>query len=159
MRARRDAFAWSVVGLLGLGVALHVLFVARYGVGHCIEQDTALMATVTTRSAASGSLGTVADVYSYSWGSGCQAILLALQGATGLDVATLQLVALPIVGAVFLAIAYPFLRHATTSRLQAALALAILAVQADVLFTTSRGTHEKFTFSLMAATLLIFLIV
>ncbi len=117
--------------------------------------DAVLFTRIIQSTQASGSLtGTVV----YPYGFGYQAISVFLSETTSLSVADLQLYLYPILGTLPTLIIYPVAKRLTDDVWIAILAAFLFGTQSDVLFTTFRSTHEKFTWVLILAVLLLFIL-
>jgi hypothetical protein len=85
----------------------------------------------------------------YPNGPGHSTILTLLSNLTGISIVKLQIYAMPIVGTLVILFAYTAFLEYTNSKRIALLAAFLLSLQPDFLFTTSRGTHEKFTYNMI----------
>ncbi len=136
-------------GLLVMGIALgmHLYWLLRYS--HWIEWDTAYTTWTITSVLQSGQLipswGTV-----YPNGFAYQTFATALVSWTGFDVRYVEVVLSPVLGVIPAALVYWLYREFLGSRLGAGLASLLVFLQADFLFITSRGSHEKYSVALLA---------
>lgn len=125
----------------------HVYFVLRYS-GNWIEEDTGRMTKfaqyVQEQSTIFPSGGFV-----YPNGPGFSTILTFLSEISKVSIVVLQQYLLPIIATFSVVVAYIAFLELTGSRRVALLSAFLLSVQPDFLFTTTRGTHEKFTFLLV----------
>ena len=141
-------------------VCLYALVIAGYFVLRYATRWTEGDTTLVTRAIESvQSRGTVLPYGGvvYPHGFSYQAVAVALLFATGLSVDTLQTVVWPLLATTGLALAaYVFYARLSGDRRAAILAVLFLLLQADMLFVTLRGSHEKLTWVLivMALTLL-----
>ena len=94
----------------------------------------------------------------YPYGFGYQVLTNFAASVSGFTVADWQLFAYPIMGALPALVAYPMFARLLRERLSAILGAFLFMIQPDLLFTTYRSTHEKFTWILMLTVLLLFLI-
>jgi len=85
----------------------------------------------------------------YGNGPGHPTIMVVLSDLSGISVLTLQTYVLPIFGVVIAVLSYIAFLELTDSKKIALLSAFLLSLQPDFLFTTSRGTHEKFTYSMV----------
>ncbi|MEE9152274.1 MAG: hypothetical protein V3U20_10655 [Thermoplasmata archaeon] len=124
----------------------HLYFLLRYS-KNWMEWDTSMM---TKYAQAVQSQATIIPTgLVYPNGPGYSTMLSMLSDLSGLSVVTLQLFVLPIVGVLAVVFAYITFLELTNTRRIALLATFLLSLQPDFLFTSSRGTHEKFTYLLI----------
>ncbi|MCP4536816.1 MAG: hypothetical protein GY832_06690 [Chloroflexi bacterium] len=139
--------------LYALGVGIY--FVFRFG-GNWMEIDTARL----TRSAQGVFIeATVAPAgKAYDHGFSYPVTIAWLAHLTGVSVLRLQTIILPVAGMVTLTLAAAALFQTVLGKSSLALlATLLLYLQADFLFVTSRGSHEKLTWPLaMVAILLLY---
>ena len=124
----------------------HLYFILRYA-GRWMEGDTSRMtkfAQVVQDQATIFPTGLI-----YGNGPGHPTIMVVLSDLSGISVLTLQTYVLPIFGVVIAVLSYIAFLELTDSKKIALLSAFLLSLQPDFLFTTSRGTHEKFTYSMV----------
>ncbi|MFH1773598.1 MAG: hypothetical protein ABH874_01390, partial [Methanobacteriota archaeon] len=124
----------------------HLYFILRYA-GRWMEGDTSRMtkfAQVVQDQATIFPTGLI-----YGNGPGHPTIMVMLSDLSGISVLTLQTYVLPIFGVVIAVLSYIAFLELTDSKKIALLSAFLLSLQPDFLFTTSRGTHEKFTYSMV----------
>jgi hypothetical protein len=127
---------------LGLGV----YFVLRFG-GNWMEIDTARITQAAQATFEEAALTPARG--SYDHGFTYPVMVAWLAHFTGVSVLRLQTVILPVVGIVMLALVAVVLFEAILGKTSMALlATLLLCLQADFLFVTSRGSHEKLTWPL-----------
>jgi hypothetical protein len=85
----------------------------------------------------------------YQNGPGLSTLLGMLSDVTGVSIVPLQLLVFPFIAALIIFVAYLCFLELTQNKKVAILAAFLLSLQPDYLFTTSRGTHEKFTYSMV----------
>ena len=124
----------------------HLYFLLRYS-GNWIEYDSAAMTKYAQSVQIESTL--IPTTGAYPNGPGYSTMLSTLSDLSGIGVAELQMFILPIVGIVATVFAYITFKELTNSKKIALLATFLLALQPDFLFTTCRGTHEKFTYTLV----------
>jgi hypothetical protein len=120
-----------------------------------LSGDAAIFTKIIQSGQTTGSLqGTVF----YSYGFGYQATAVVWSSVTSVPVAHLQLYLFPVLGVLPTFLVYPLFLRFLKSRTVALLASFLFGMQSDVLFTTYRSTHEKFTWALIATALKLFLV-
>ena len=124
----------------------HLYFVLRYA-GNWMEHDTCRMTKYAQVVQEQSTLLPTGLVYSN--GPGYSAIMTFLSDLSGISILSFQTYILPIFGVVIAVISYIVFLELTNSKKIALLSAFLLGLQPDFLFTTSRGTHEKFTYSLI----------
>lgn len=124
----------------------HFYFLIRYS-GHWDELDSATMTNFAQLVQLEATI--IPTKGAYANGPGYSTILYILSDLSGVSVANLQTHILPVVGVISIALAFIAFKELTNSKKIALLATFLLALQPDFLFTTSRGTHEKFTFMMV----------
>lgn len=144
---RRPAASWLWLGPLIYMLLVGLYAVARYG-GRWAEADSATFTKIIAVFAEAGRLvpegGTI-----YPNGYAFQAVSTFLIGATGLDIATLQQLAYPLVAALLVLPAWALYRELTGTARAATLASVLLFMQPEFLFVILRSSHEKFTRALL----------
>lgn len=148
----RSIFNFLLLILL-YGFLSHLYFSLRYS-GLIACSDTGL---ITKTIQAVQSQGTIFTTFTYASGFGFQAVVTFLSNITGLSIQ--QLLILP-TGFLYVPIAYLLFVKLIKNKKTALLATFLLCLQPDLLFVTSRGSHERFTFflALMALFVLVKLI-
>ncbi len=134
-----------LLGAVGLGVAFGSYFVLRY-LGFWTEQDTEVFVRVISDMQAFGNLrspGAYTHGYAYPvWAT-------TLANFTGLGVAELVQLYTPLVGNLLLAVfGYACFRRLLASDKLGLAATAVLFLVPELVFTMSRGNHEKLTVAL-----------
>jgi hypothetical protein len=141
----------AIALVTALGLTFGAYFVLRYA-GLWSEQDTAAFMNIVV---AMGDAGRLFYPSAYPHGFGYGVWMNTLAAATGVDVATLTQVYAPMIGTVFLAVfSFAAYRRLLASEELGMLATAVIFLVPEVVFTVSRGNHEKLT---VALTLLVFL--
>ena len=140
-----------LVAVVGLGLAFGAYFVLRY-LGLWTEQDTEVFVRIIADMQAFGSLqspGAYTHGYAYPvWAT-------TLADLTGLGVTDLLQLYTPLLGNLFLAVfGYTCFRRLLASDRLGAIAAAVLFLVPELVFTVSRGNHEKLTVSLTLFALL-----
>lgn len=137
--------------LLVFGLGLGVFVVTRYQ-GLWTEGDTA---RITQAILATIDQATITpERFGYQHGFGYQSAVAALYHLTGVSPATLQKQVLPLLGPASLALmAFPLYLRLTGRASIAGLASLFLVVHGDLLFVTTRGSHEKLIWPLILAAL------
>jgi hypothetical protein len=133
------------------GLAFGSYFVLRY-LGLWTEQDTQVFVRVVTRMLEAGRLAYSGN---YIHGFAYPVWAVTLSSLTGIAVADLSQLYLPLVGNLFLSVFgfTTFCRLLASIRL-GMLATALLFLVPELVFTVSRGNHEKLTVSLTLLALL-----
>ena len=124
----------------------HIYFVVRFS-GRWIEEDTGRMAKFAEYVQAEATMLPSAPVYPN--GPGFSILLTGLSGISGISISSLTLFFLPILGALPVLVSYLIFHEITKSARLAILSAFLLSLQPDFLLTSSRGTHEKFTYTLL----------
>lgn len=133
---------WRPLSLIVLyGFLTHIYVYFRYS-GLVADSD---VGGITKTIQALQNQGTIFNNYQYSNGFGLQIIVASLSNITGL---TIQRVLILPMGFLFIIIAYLLFVELTKSRRIALLSSFLLCLQPDLLFITSRGSHERYTFFL-----------
>ncbi len=144
MNKRGSSLALLLICIYAL--SSHLYFILRYA-GRWMEGDTSRMtkfAQVVQDQATIFPTGLI-----YGNGPGHPTIMVMLSDLSGISVLTLQTYVLPIFGVVIAVLSYIAFLELTDSKKIALLSAFLLSLQPDFLFTTSRGTHEKFTYSMV----------
>ncbi|MDI6641736.1 MAG: hypothetical protein QME68_05440, partial [Elusimicrobiota bacterium] len=144
MNKRGSSLALLLICIYAL--SSHLYFILRYA-GRWMEGDTSRMtkfAQVVQDQATIFPTGLI-----YGNGPGHPTIMVMLSDLSGISVLTLQTYVLPIFGVVIAVLSYIAFLELTDSKKIALLSVFLLSLQPDFLFTTSRGTHEKFTYSMV----------
>ena len=150
-RANAAATVQAVWTVLLTGLAFGAYFVLRYQ-GYWSEIDTSVFLTATQRYTLAGSL-TYPQPYLHgfayiSW-------ISALSGFTGLPVALLVQVYLPMIGCVTVAfLAFAAFRQLLGSERLSAIAAGTLFLIPELVYTITRGNHEKVDISMILLALL-----
>ena len=140
---------WKPLSLIVLyGFLTHIYVYFRYS-GLVADSD---VGRITKTIQALQNQGTIFNNYQYSNGFGLQIIVASLSNTTGL---TIQRVSILPMGFLFIIIAYLLFVELTKSRRIALLSSFLLCLQPDLLFITSRGSHERYTFFLFLAALFV----
>lgn len=125
----------------------HLYFILRFA-GNWMEGDTSRMTkfaqVVQDQSTLLPTGGLV-----YANGPGYPGMMTILSNISGISILSLQTYILPIFGVFTTIIAYITFLELTKNKKIALLSALLLNLQPDFLFTSSRGTHEKFTYSLI----------
>ena len=125
-------------------------YVLRYA-GLWSEQDTQVFVQITERMRLAGSL---AFEGSYPYGFGYTVWLLNLSEMTGTSLGPLVQGFLPLISALFLgAVGFAAYRAFTGSARIGGIAVLVLLLVPEVVFTVSRGNHEKLTVALTLASM------
>lgn len=144
-----DRYAFNFLLLILLyGFLSHLYFSLRYS-GLIADCDTAI---ITKTVQAVQSQARIFTTYQYSTGFGFQVVITFLSNITDLPIQ--QLLILP-TGFLYVTIAYTLFLELIKNKKAAMLATFILTLQPDLLFFTSRGSHERFTFFLALMTFFI----
>ena len=130
------------------GFLSHLYFPLRYS-GLIADGD---MAKITKTIQAMQSQRTIFTTYRYGSGFGLQLIITFLSDITALSIQ--KLLILP-TGFLYLIIAYPLFLKFIKNKKTALLATFLLSLQPDLLFATSRGSHERFTSVLILTSIFI----
>ena len=139
---------WAQVGSLLVALFVGGYFTLRYA-GLWSEQDTHVFVQIAERMRLAGRL---AFEGSYPHGFGYPVWLLGVAEITGVPLGPLVQKYLPIVSALFLgAIGFAAYRAFTGSARVGALGVLVLLLVPEVVFTVSRGNHEKLTVALTLA--------
>jgi hypothetical protein len=85
----------------------------------------------------------------YSNGPGYSATMTFLSNISGVPIPSIQIFIIPLFGVVITVLSYIAFLELTDSKKIALLSAFLLSLQPDFLFTTSRGTHEKFTYTVV----------
>jgi len=147
-----------LVGVVAYGLLLGSYFVARYN-GGWADNDTALLTLNSEAVIKAGSITLGADAYAagyvYTSGYGLQTLITFISELSGVSPATLQLVVFPLlvflVGGAMYALAWEVMGSARL----AALATILLYIQPELLFMSLRGSHERFTRTMLILELLL----
>lgn len=129
----------------------HLYFVLRFS-GNWGEGDTGRMAVFAQYVQKQGTILPSGLVYSN--GPGHSTLVTMLTNLTGVSIGELLQYILPLVGGFSVIMAYIAFLELTKNRKIALLAAFLLSIQPDFLFTSSRGTHEKFTYSMILMSML-----
>lgn len=141
--------------LLLYATSIVVYLLLRYR-GHYVEQDTAAMTQLIETIAAYGSAIPGPNVSPvYPSGFGFQAVNLYLMRLSGIDIQALQHWFWPFLLLGIAMTAFLAFREMTGDDRIAALGGLFLFMQPDFLFTALRGSHEKMTYCLLLAALLL----
>jgi len=124
----------------------HIYFVVRFS-GRWIEEDTGRMVKFAEYVQAQATMLPSAPVYPN--GPGLSILLTGLSDLSGIPIPLLELFFLPVVGVLPVLISYLAFYEITKSVKLAVLSAFLLSLQPDFLLTSSRGTHEKFTYALL----------
>jgi hypothetical protein len=136
-------------------LAIVVYFLLRFR-GHYVEQDTAETTQLIEAVLAYGSAVPPPGVHPvYPSGFGFQAVNVYLIRLSGANVQTLQAWIWPFLLVAVELAAYLAFREMTGDDRIAALGGLFLGMQPDFLFTTLRGSHEKMTYLMLLAVLLL----
>ena len=143
----RSTFDFLLLILL-YGFLSHLYFSLRYS-GLIADGD---MGMITKTIQATQAHARIFTTYPYSSGFGFQVVVTFLSNITSLSIQ--QLLILP-TGFLYVIIAYPLFIEVTKNKKIALLATFLLTLQPDLLFFTSRGSHEQFIFFLALMTFFI----
>jgi len=143
----RSTFNFLLLILL-YGFLSHLYFSLRYS-GLIADGD---MGMITKTIQAVKSQATIFTTYQYSSGFGFQVVVTFLSNITDLSIQ--KLLILP-TGFLYVTIAYPLFVELIRDKKIALLATLLLTLQPDLLFFTSRGSHERFIFFLALMTFFI----
>lgn len=133
--------------LVGIYALLsHVYFVIRFS-GRWIEEDTGRMVKFAEYVQTQATMLPSAPVYPN--GPGLSILLTSLSNLSGISIPILELFFLPIVGVLPVLIGFLAFHEITKNVKLAVLSAFLLSLQPDFLLTSSRGTHEKFTYALL----------
>lgn len=142
--SRSDGYFVALLILYVLGIGTY--FVLRFG-GHWMEVDTLRLTQSAQATASEATLMPGGRAYPYGFTYPVMTAWIAQ--LTGVSVLDLQTKVLPIAGIVAPAlVALALFRAALGKGGMALLATLLLYLQADLLFVTLRGSHEKLTWSL-----------
>lgn len=125
----------------------HLYFMLRFA-GNWMEGDTSRMTKFAQVVQEQDTLIPTGGLI-YPNGPGHPAIMTILSDISGISILPLQTYILPIFGVIITLISYITFLELTNSKKIALLSAFLLSLQPDFLFTSSRGTHEKFTYSLV----------
>jgi len=141
--------------LTSLALIIVAFLLVRYQ-GYYVEQDTAETTRVIAAVADAGTVIPSSDTHPvYPSGFAFQSVNVFLMEMSGLSVQQLQSWGWPFMLPFTILMAYLAFREMTRDDQAAALAALLLCLQPDFLFTTLRGSHEKLTYSLVLAGLLL----
>ena len=143
----RSTFSFLLLILL-YGFLSHLYFSSRYS-GLIADGD---MGMITKTVQAVKSQGTIFTTYQYRSGFGFQVVVTFLSNITGLSIQ--KLLIFP-TGFLYITIAYPLFVELIRDKKTALLATFLLTLQPDLLFFTSRGSHERLIFFLALITFFI----
>ena len=132
--------------LIAVVLIIGLYFIMRFS-GAWGETDTYTFVIALREMYTAGEL--VPPGYAYSNGYGFSALGVFLFNLSSISIASFQLLGAPLLATVLVLSAWLLFREFTGTRLAATLATLILLVQPEFLFPILRGTHEKFTRSLM----------
>jgi hypothetical protein len=133
-----------LITALGLGLSFGGYFVLRY-LGLWTEQDTEVFVRIIADMQNAGSLRSPG---SYTHGYAYPVWATTLANFTGLSVTDLLQLYTPLIGNLFLALfGYACFRRLLASERLGLLATSILFLIPELVFTVSRGNHEKLTVS------------
>ncbi len=139
--ARNHAY---LVTALGLGLSFGAYYVLRY-LGLWTEQDTEVFVRII---ADMQNVGSLRSPGSYTHGYAYPVWATTLANFTGLSVTDLLQLYTPLIGNLFLALfGYACFRQLLGSERLGLLATAVLFLIPELVFTVSRGNHEKLTVS------------
>lgn len=144
----------GLLNLVAWSIVLHMYVLLRFNFDW-LSGDAAIFTKIIESAQAASSIQ--GDIV-YQYGFGYQVIMMFWSSITSISVVQLQVVVMPLVGALPTFIVYPLFRRLVQDGGVGLLAAYLFGIQSDVLFTTYRSTHEKFTWLLMAIILLLFLI-
>ena len=148
LRVASSRLPWKPLSLIVLyGFFTHIYVYFRYS-GLVADSD---VGGITKTIQALQNQGTIFNDYQYSNGFGLQIIVASLSNITGL---TIQRVLILPTGFLFIITAYLLFVELIKSRRIALLSSFLLCLQPDLLFITSRGSHERYTFFLFLAAFL-----
>ena len=150
-RATAQATVWAVWTVLFTGFAFGAYFVLRYQ-GYWSEIDTSVFLTAIHRYTEAGRLSYPQP---YLHGFAYVSLMAALSAFTGLPVALLVQVYMPMVGAVtVIFLAFAAFRQLIGSERLAAISASTLFLIPELVFTITRGNHEKIDVSMILLALL-----
>ena len=129
----------------------HIYFVLRYS-GRWIEGDTSRMIKYAQYVQDQATI--LPSGLIYPNGPGHSTILVMLSHLTKFQINVLQQYIMPLVGILPVPVAYFVFYELLRSKKLALLSAFLLALQPDFLFTSSRGSHEKFTYTLLLLSML-----
>lgn len=140
-----------LLSVLGISLASGTYFVLRY-LGYWAETDSAVFAIMIEWMKEAGSIHYPG---SYTHGYGYQVWASTLSLLTGVDVGVLLQIYTPLIGNLFLGLfGFVAFRRLLNSDRLGALAASFLFLVPELIFTVSRGNHEKLTVSLTLLALL-----
>lgn len=135
----------QLLTVLGLGLAYGSYFVLRY-LGLWTEQDTEVFVRIIADMQRAGSLNSPG---SYTHGYAYPVWATTLANFTGLRVPTLLQLYTPLIGNLFLALfGFACFRRLLASDRLGLLGAAVFFLVPELVFTVSRGNHEKLTVSI-----------
>ncbi|MEP7287854.1 MAG: hypothetical protein ABI947_19025 [Chloroflexota bacterium] len=143
-RSKPDVVLLPLIAALTIRLLLTLYWIGRYS-GYWIEGDTSRTTSTILATLNSGLLYSDTG-RTYSNGFGYQVYAAIVAQLSAVDVNFLQLWIFPFMGLVVTLIAFAFYYRALNNAPIAGLAATFLGLQADLLFTTNRGTHEKLIF-------------
>ncbi|NDJ60134.1 MAG: hypothetical protein GYB67_03365 [Chloroflexi bacterium] len=136
----------ALVLLLIYALVVYAAMNLRF-VGNWSENDTAV---ITRAIVSSGQADSIRNAeFPYSNGAGYIAIVMVLAEITGFSVQTLQLYIMPTIAALNVLVLFVGYRAVLRLPLVAMLAALFAYLQADFLWVTWRGSHEKITWMLV----------
>lgn len=124
----------------------HIYIILRYG-GKWVEEDTSRMVKFAQYVQKENTIFPSGPTYPN--GPALSTILTILSDISKVPIEALEIYALPIITSSFILVAYIAFLELTKNKKVALLAAFLLSVQPDFLFTTIRGSHEKFTYTLL----------
>jgi hypothetical protein len=143
---------WLLLPIVVLAMLEGVYFILRYGT-NWLEQDTSTITGTANLVMDSGQLvvrGAYPNGYAY------QTVIVWLSTLSGLPIETLQTEIVPALGGGLVAIVGTvFFRHFLDSWRLGTMATLFVLLQPDFLFITFRGSHEKITWPLVMAVLIL----
>lgn len=122
----------------------HMYFVLRFS-GNWMEGDTSRMTKYAQVVQDQSTILPTGGVI-YSNGPGHPATMTILSNLSGVSIPSLQAYILPLFGVAITLMSYIAYLELTNSKKIALISAFLLTLQPDFLFTSSRGTHEKFSY-------------
>lgn len=142
----------AVLLVIGYAILVSVQFTARYR-GTWVEQDTTQLTEATRNVQNAGEL--MPPVKIYPFGFGYSATLTFLSNVVGVPLDFLQGTVGPFALVMTGTCALAVYRQLTGSVRLATLSAILLCMQPDLVFVTLRGSHERFTWTIVMLTVLL----
>lgn len=144
----------GVANLIAWSIVLHLYILARFDF-NWLSGDAAIFTKIIQGVQQAGQ---IQGGINYPYGFGYQVLAVFWSATTSITVVNLQIFIFPVAGVLPTLLAYVLFARFLSDRRAALVGAYLFGIQSDVLFTTYRSTHEKFTWTLMIVVLLLFLL-